>query len=58
MFFCDTSGFHRGGFARTKPRVLSMWSFVSPDYPKHRRFKVDVAGRESELSADARAALA
>jgi hypothetical protein len=58
MFFCDTGGFHRGGFARAKPRVLSMWSFVSPDYRKRRRFEVDLAGREAELSADARAALA
>jgi hypothetical protein len=26
MFFCDTGGFHRGGFAKRMPRVLAMWS--------------------------------
>jgi hypothetical protein len=59
MIFCDTSGFHRGGFAKTTPRVLSIWSYVSPEAEdKSHRFEVDFQGRESELSADARAALA
>src|SRR5919201_1247265 len=31
MIFCDTGGFHRGGFARTKPRVLSISSYVCPE---------------------------
>jgi ectoine hydroxylase-related dioxygenase (phytanoyl-CoA dioxygenase family) len=42
MFFCDTGGFHRGGFARTKPRVLATWSFVSPASGKTHRFEVDL----------------
>jgi Phytanoyl-CoA dioxygenase (PhyH) len=59
MIFCDTSGFHRGGFARTTPRVLSIWSYVSPGAEKKgHRFEVDLEGRDAELSADARAALA
>ena len=59
MVFCDTSGFHRGGFAKAKPRVLAIWSYVSPAAEKQgHRFEVDLEGREGELSADARAALA
>jgi hypothetical protein len=58
MIFCDTSGFHRGGFAKTTPRVLSIWSYVSPAAAKGHRFEVDLEGREAELTAEARAALA
>jgi hypothetical protein len=59
VIFCDTSGFHRGGFAKTTPRVLSIWSYVSPDAEdRNHRFDVELEGREAELSADARAALA
>ena len=31
LALCDTSGFHRGGFARSKPRVLSIHTYISPD---------------------------
>lgn len=30
IIFCDSSGFHRGGFAKTRPRVLSVNTYVSP----------------------------
>jgi Phytanoyl-CoA dioxygenase (PhyH) len=30
MIFCNTSGFHRGGFATAKPRVLATWTYESP----------------------------
>jgi hypothetical protein len=30
LIFCNTSGFHRGGFARTKPRVLATLTWDSP----------------------------
>ena len=56
MIFCDTSGFHRGGFARARPRVMALWSYVSPAGLEGRRFDVDLDGRE--LSPTARAALA
>jgi hypothetical protein len=56
MIFCDTSGFHRGGFARARPRVMALWSYVSPDGLDGRRFEVNLDGRE--LSPEARAALA
>jgi hypothetical protein len=30
LIFCNTSGFHRGGFARSKPRVLATVTYSSP----------------------------
>ena len=30
VIFCDTSGFHRGGFATSKPRVLATVTYSSP----------------------------
>jgi hypothetical protein len=57
MIFCDTSGFHRGGYARARPRVMALWSYVSPAAQDGRRFAVDLDGRDAELSPAARAAL-
>jgi Phytanoyl-CoA dioxygenase (PhyH) len=59
MIFCNTSGFHRGGFATGKPRVLATFTYASPAALKalsERNFTVaDTDGRE--LSAAARFAL-
>jgi hypothetical protein len=52
---CDTSGFHRGGYARSKPRILSTHTYVSPDSTWGRRFEVD--WRDGDLSSAARFAL-
>jgi hypothetical protein len=30
IIFCNTSGFHRGGFATGKPRVLATFTWDSP----------------------------
>jgi hypothetical protein len=30
IIFCDTSGWHRGGFAKSKPRTMSIHTYVSP----------------------------
>jgi len=30
LIFCNTSGFHRGGFAKSKPRVLATITYSSP----------------------------
>jgi len=30
MIFCNTSGFHRGGFATEKPRSVFVYNYVSP----------------------------
>ena len=57
MFVCDTGGFHRGGFARTAPRILATWSYVSLGFSKPHRFEVDFGGREAELPPQVRAAL-
>jgi hypothetical protein len=58
--FCDTSGFHRGGIATTSARIVATWTFCTPaaiSATARRRFTVDYAGRESELSPAARFAL-
>lgn len=61
VIFCDTSGFHRGGFAKSKPRVMSYHTYVSPAAVlaarTPRRFHVDVSGANDRLSAPARFAL-
>ena len=60
MIFCNTSGFHRGGFATGKPRVLATFTYASPAALKalsERNFTLaDTDGRE--LSPAARFALA
>ena len=59
LVICDTSGFHRGGFARSKPRILSTHTYVNkkitPERPERRKFTVD--WREGELSEQSRFAL-
>jgi hypothetical protein len=58
IILCDTGGFHRGGFARTKPRILSISTYLRPDRKKgKRRFSVDFEGREEMLAPQVRAAL-
>jgi Phytanoyl-CoA dioxygenase (PhyH) len=56
MFLADTGGFHRGGFARERPRVLSTSTYLSPD-TKKRRFKVDYTGQQGSLPAQVKFAL-
>ncbi len=48
MIVADTGGFHRGGFARTRPRVLSTSTYLPPDTRK-RRFKLDYSGLNGAL---------
>jgi hypothetical protein len=59
IVFCDTSGFHRGGFARTKPRVLSYHTYLSDEgQRRHRRkFDVDWSGDGAGLPPESRYAL-
>lgn len=55
--FVDTAGLHRGGLARTKPRLFSCWEYVSPAAPFPRSF---VPGRPTDakpVSAAVRDAL-
>ena len=58
VIFCDTVGFHRGGFARTKPRILSVSVYLPPDKKKgKRRLDVNFEGREEALPQQVRFAL-
>jgi ectoine hydroxylase-related dioxygenase (phytanoyl-CoA dioxygenase family) len=58
VVICDTSGYHRGGYARAKPRILSYHTYLSDaENRKHRRkFQVDHAG-SADLSEAGRSAL-
>jgi hypothetical protein len=40
LLFCDTTGLHRGGISRSKPRVVATWTFVTPASRYQRRFTV------------------
>ena len=60
IIFCNTSGFHRGGFATRKPRVLATWTWDSPASLKalsERNYVLD-AGGDGALSEAQRYALA
>jgi hypothetical protein len=44
MIFCNTSGFHRGGHATSKPRDLFVFNYLSPaglEVMVHRNFQLD-----------------
>ena len=53
IVFCDTSGFHRGGFARLRPRILSYHTYLSDEgQQRHRRkFDVEPLGEVPESTA-------
>jgi hypothetical protein len=59
IVIADTSGFHRGGYAKTTPRVLATQTYVNKkitaERPDRRKFQVD--WREHALSDQARFAL-
>jgi hypothetical protein len=60
MIFCNTSGFHRGGFATGKPRVLATITYASPAALKalsERNFSLQ-STNGAELTPAARYALA
>jgi hypothetical protein len=57
VIFCDTSGFHRGGWARTTPRILSTYTYVGSASAKRPRFELESSAGEAHLSPAARAAL-
>jgi hypothetical protein len=58
MVFCNTSGFHRGGYAVQGGRALAFWTFVSPACLWPRQFAVDWHDGERRLSRAATFALA
>lgn len=55
--FCDTSGFHRGGYSTGKERVLGNWIYVTPASRYTSFFKLDGNERVSSLRPNARYAL-
>jgi hypothetical protein len=57
MIVCNTSGFHRGGWAKSRPRVLSYQTYVSPQAKVKKRFRVDWASAGDDLSPAARHAI-
>lgn len=56
LLFCDTTGLHRGGISRSKPRVVATWTFVTPASRYQRRFTVRPVEGEL-LTEEARFAL-
>jgi len=60
MILCNTSGFHRGGFATERPRILWRYNYSSPAalVLTKRRFTVDESRLPADLSPAARFALA
>ena len=59
LVICDTSGFHRGGYARSKPRVLATQTYVDKKVTtenRRRKFEVDWQS-DTTLSEHARFAL-
>jgi hypothetical protein len=57
LIFCDTAGFHRGGIARTKPRILATSAYVTPASLHGRRYEIDATVRDAPWSAPARFAM-
>ena len=60
LIFCNTSGFHRGGYATGKPRVLATWTYSSPAALKalsERNYAPLTDGAAAELAPAARYAV-
>ena len=56
VVICDTSGLHRGGYAKRRPRVLSYHTYVSPG-ARQRCFDIEWGAANPDLSDQARFAL-
>ena len=58
LIFCNTAGFHRGGFSTTKPRVLATATYSSPaSLASLTERSFEYAGSPDELDAPTRFAL-
>jgi hypothetical protein len=58
MVICDTSGFHRGGFARTNARVMTVHTYVSDQARSARKWRIDWDADAESFPQLARDALA
>jgi hypothetical protein len=57
LILCDTSGFHRGGHARSKPRIAAYHTYISPA-AEWKKVYFEIAWRDGrELSRQSRYAL-
>ena len=58
LIFCNTAGFHRGGFSTTNPRVLATVTYSSPaSLASLTERSYQFTGRLDELDAPVRFAL-
>jgi len=60
VIFCNTSGFHRGGFATERPRVMTVYNYASPaslNALAKRNFRLRAGTRLDDLPPAARFAL-
>jgi hypothetical protein len=60
MIFCDTTGFHRGGFATESPRIMGVYNYVSQASLaslSERNFTVDESKLPPDIPEQARFAL-
>ena len=57
MVFCDTRGFHRGGFSTEESRLLANFVYVTPASLSPRRFLLDGDPSQWDISAVAKRAL-
>jgi hypothetical protein len=58
LIFCNTAGFHRGGFSTTSPRVLATATYSSPaSLASLTTRSYDFSGSPDELDAATRFAL-
>ncbi len=55
--FCDTSGLHRGGFAKLQPRIVATWAFLTPASLCPPGYQLATAEGESNLKPAAKAAI-
>jgi hypothetical protein len=53
LIFCDTAGFHRGGTAKIRPRILATSAFVTPASLHGRRYEIDATMRDTSWSPPA-----
>ena len=57
LIFCDTAGFHRGGTAKTRPRILATAAYVTPASLHRRRYQIDATVQDAPWRREARFAI-
>ncbi len=57
LIFCDTAGFHRGGIAKAKSRIVATAAYVTPASLHHRRYELAPDLRNAPMTPQVRFAL-